>query len=134
MTGEQILQDVQNMIALQIANGFNSAFYLYIPTAWNGKLDADFKANSDLTIRERLMKLDNIGAIKISDKIESGNVSLVNMEKRTVRIVNGLALQNLEWDSKGGLLKTYKSLAIQVPEVRSDFRGKCGVVHGKVNP
>lgn len=133
LTGEQILQDVQNMIAMNIENGFNSAFYLYIPTKWNGKLDADFKANSDLTIRERLMKLDNIGAIKISDKLTGSNVTLVNMEKRTVRVVNGLALQNLEWDSKGGMLKQYKSLAIQVPEVRADFRGKCGVVHGKVN-
>jgi len=132
LTGEQILKDVQRMIALQIANGFNSAFYLYIPTVWNGKLDSDYKSGSDITIRERIMKLDNIGAIKISDKLEAGNVSLVNMEKRTVRVINGLNLQNLEWESKGGMLKHYKSLAIQVPEIRSDFRKKCGVVHGKV--
>jgi len=46
-----------------------------------------------------------------------------------VRLVKGLPLQNVEWQTEGKFINKYKVMTIQVPQVRSDADGRCGIVH-----
>jgi len=54
-SGETILSDLLAMKQASINNRFYGPWVVYIPTNYETALDEDFKANSDLTIRQRLL-------------------------------------------------------------------------------
>jgi len=78
-TGEQILTDVKNMKQASIDALHYGPWVLYIPTAYETVLDGDFKANSDKSIRTRLLEIAGIEDIKVVDKLAANNVVLVQM-------------------------------------------------------
>lgn len=130
-TGAGILQDVLDMIASAVAAYHYGPYMLYIPTAYQRVLDDDYDVAgaSLLTVRERLLKLSGVKGIKVVDHLTTDNVLLVEMNTQTVRIVNGMGLTNLADKEEFGMVSKYKVMAIQVPQIRSDQNGKCGVVH-----
>jgi hypothetical protein len=131
-TAAGILQDVQDMKAAAVAAYHYGPYMLYVPSAYERVLDDDYNAvanASTMTVRERILKLANIKGIKVIDTLPTDNVLLVQMTPDVVRLVRGLGLQNVEWDTEGKFVTKYKLLTIQVPQIRSDQNGKCGVVH-----
>ena len=128
-TGETILADVLGMIQASINDRHYGPWVLYIPTAFQTALGEDFKANSDKSVRTRLMEIDSLEAIKVADHLTADNVLLVEMSSENVRMVEGLSIQTLEWPSEGGLILNYKVMAIMVPQIRSDYNDRCGIVH-----
>ena len=129
-TGEQILTDVQSMIALMEGDGFFGPYWLYIGgTDASLKLNTDFKAASDKSIRSRILELEQITAIRTLDKLAANNVLLVNPSTETVKMVSGEPLQNIQWDMYGGFQINFKAFQIMVPLLRSDIDGNMGVVH-----
>lgn len=130
-TAAQILADVQNMKNALIASFKYGPYMLYIPTTWDGVLDEDYSTagNSVLTIRERIMKLAGISGIKTIDRLPANNAIMVQMTSDVVRLVRGLGLQNVEWETEGKFITNYKVLTIQVPQLRSDANNKSGIAH-----
>lgn len=130
-TPAQILANITAMKAAAVAKFKFGPYMLYIPTAYEGILDEDYAiaGQSLMTTRERIMKIANIKAIKVVDTLPADNVLLVQMTSDNVRLVRGLALQNVEWKSEGGMVTNYKVMTIQVPQLRSDANGASGVVH-----
>ena len=130
-TPAQILADVTKMKSAATAKFKYGPYMLYIPTAYEVVLDEDYSivGQSLMTLRERIMKIANIKAIKVVDTLPANNVLLVQMTSDVVRLVRGLALQNVEWKSEGGMVTNYKVMTIQVPQLRSDANGASGVVH-----
>lgn len=130
-TAAQIVDDVFAMKAASIAAYKYGPWVLYIPTAYELVLDNDYSTSgqSTQTIRDRIMKISGITEIKTVDTLAADNVLLVEMKKDTVRLVRGLGLQNVEWKSEGQFMTNYKVLTIQVPQIRSDQDGHCGVTH-----
>lgn len=127
-----IIQDVQDAKEAARLNHFYGPFVLYIPANYERKLDDDYTttvSGTTITIADRIMKLKNIAAIKVIDKLPSDNVLLVQMTSDVVRMVNGMGLTNVEWAVEGNMLTKYKVMTIQVPQIRSDQNGKCGIVH-----
>jgi hypothetical protein len=61
--------------------------------------------------------------------LTADNVLLVQMTSDVVRLVRGMGLQNVEWATEGKMITKYKVMTIQVPQIRSDQAGRCGVVH-----
>jgi len=43
-------------------------------------------------------------------------------------LIRGLPVQNIEWQAEGKFVTKYKVLTIQVPQIRSDQDGNCGIV------
>lgn len=128
-TGSTILNDVLGMKQASINAGFFGPWMLYIPTNFETAVDGDFKAASDKSTRSRLLEIDGLTDIKVSDKLTADNVVLVQMTADTVRIVNGLGVTVVEWASDGNMVHNFKVMAIQVPQIRADQDGNCGVVH-----
>ena len=129
-TGAQIVTDVLNMKQDLIDDLHFGPYTLYIPTGYETKLDEDYStAKGSNTIRERLMKISNIEKILVIDSLASTTVLLVQMTSDVVRAVVGMALQNLEWKSEGGLVTNYKVMTIWVPQIRSDQNGASGLLH-----
>jgi len=126
-TGEDILDDVRAMKQASIDARHYGPWVLYVPTAYETVLDDDFKANSDKTIRQRILEIGGIQDVKVVDKLPANKCVLVQMTEDTVRIVEGMAITTVEWDSMGGLVTDYKVMTIMVPQIRADQNGNCGI-------
>ena len=129
-TGATMLADLIAMKQAAINDKHYGPYVLYIPTAYEASIDDDFKANSDKSIRQRLLEVGGITNIRVADKMTADNILLVEMNSSTVRLVKGLAITTVEWQSEGGMIHHYKVMAIMVPQIRADQNGNCGIVHG----
>ena len=108
-------------------------FRLYMGTGWDQYLDGDFStAYPGITLRERLMKIDQIQKIATVDFLSGFNALLIEQSKSTMRIVVGMELTTLRWQTLGGLKLHFLVMAILVPQLRADFNGNTGIVHGNV--
>jgi hypothetical protein len=136
-TGEQIIADVLAMKQQSMdkhhyggAGGFN----LYIPSNYDTLLDVDYDktAPTGTTIRERILKIAGINKIQVVDRFTTGQLLLVEMTSDNVRLIKGFGMQNVQWGTEGGFVTKFKVLTIQVPQLRSDQLGQCGIVHWSV--
>lgn len=130
VTGANIIAKVLEMKQASINAYHYGPWMLYIPTAYETVLDSDYDATTPgTTIRERIMKIEGIKGIKVIDTLAANNVLLVQMTPDVVRLVKGMAIQNVEWNTEGRFINKYKVMTIQVPQVRADYNGRCGVTH-----
>jgi len=128
-TGENILADVLTLIAAAEAARMFGPYRIYVPTNVSTKLSNDFKANSDKTIRQRVLEVDGIQGVTVVDQLSTSQVLLVQMTRDVVSLVDGEGLQSVQWDVEGGFQVRFKAFAIQIPLIRSDAQGRSGVVH-----
>ena len=130
ITGAGIIQDVLEMKQASIADYHYGPWMLYIPTNYETALDSDYDTTTPgTTIRERIMKIAGIKGIKVVDTLTSDNVLLVQMTTDVVRLVRGMGIQNVEWKSEGNMVTNYKVMTIQVPQIRSDYNKRSGIIH-----
>ena len=129
-TPEKIVTEVAEMKQTAINHHHYGPYMLYIPTAYETVLDEDYNAvMPGITTRERILKIANIKGIKVIDSLPANNVLLVQMTPDVVRLVRGMGLTNVEWETEGKFITKYKVLTIQVPQIRSDQNKKSGIVH-----
>ena len=130
ITGEKIVDVVSEMKQASLDAKHYGPWVLYIPTNYETKMDEDYSSSKGSnTTRERILKLAGITDIKVVDTLADDNVLLVQMTPDVVRLVNGMSITNVEWTSPDKFINKYKVLAIQVPQIRSDQDGNCGIVH-----
>ncbi len=128
-TGEEILADVLYALGkLQEARAYGP-FVIYVSPAAGIRLEDDFKANSDKTIRQRLLEIESIAAIRTADVMTANDVVFVQMVMETAAWVQGIDLQTIQWDEYGGMQVNFKAMAIGVPLIRADVTGRSGVFH-----
>ena len=130
-TGQELVNEVIAMKQKALNKHFYGPYVLYIPSNYESVMDEDFNpdAAASMTKRERLMKINGITDVKLVDTLPDDNVLLVQMTPDVVRLVQGMGVQNVEWESEGGMVTNYKVMTIQVPQIRSDQEGKTGIVH-----
>jgi hypothetical protein len=75
------------------------------------------------------LKIAGIQGIKVIDTLPADNVLLVEMNSDNVRLIQGMGIQNVQWQEEGRFITKYKVMTIQVPQIRSDQNGACGIVH-----
>ena len=128
--GTKIVQQVIAMKQASLNDKFFGPWNLYIPSAYETILDEDYKVSGGkvITIRDRLMAISGIRNIKVIDFMPADTVLLVQMTSDVVRVVRGMGLQNVEWSTEGNMVTKYKVMTIQVPQIRADQEGKCGIV------
>jgi uncharacterized linocin/CFP29 family protein len=128
-TPAQILADVVAMKDSLVADFKFGPYMLYIPTLWDTVLDEDYSISgaSSITTRERVMKINNLIGIKVIDTLPADHAVMVQMTSDCVRLINGMGMQNVEWEQEGKMITKYKVMTIQVPQLRSDANGKSGI-------
>ena len=92
-------------------------------------LEADFKAESSQTIRQRLEAINNVSAVRVADQMPAGQVLLVQATIDVAAWVQGEALQTVQWDEYGGFKVNFKVFTIGVPLIRADITGRSGIVN-----
>ena len=128
-TGAQILTDVKAMKQASIDARHYGPWVLYIPTAYETALDDDFKDASDKSIRQRVLEVAGVEGIKVADFLTAANVILVQMTSDVVRLIEGLPITTVQWDSEGGMKVNFKVMTIMVPQIRNDQTNKSGICH-----
>jgi hypothetical protein len=128
-TAANILTDVFTMKQASITAKHFGPWMLYIPTAYEVLLDKDYDTDGLKTIRQRILAIDGIKGIKVVDTLPAGNVLLVQMTSDVVRLVRGMGIQSVQWDTEGKFVSKFKVLTIAVPQVRADQDGNSGIVH-----
>ena len=126
------VQEVLEMRQQSIDNSYYGPWILYFSPAWGAYMDADYSANKgDNTLRERLEKIDGITAVKQADYLTgTKTMILVQQTSDVARIVNGMDITTVQWESHGGMQLNFKVMAILVPQLRDDYGNQTGIVHG----
>ena len=106
---------------------------IYTGLAWDQYLDGDFSAaKGSNTLRERLLQIQGIDSVVTADYLTGFDIIMVQKSADVARMVNGLDLTTVQWDTDGGFMINFKVLTIQVPQLRADFYGNTGIVHGSI--
>jgi len=106
---------------------------LYCSAAWDIRMDDDYSAlKGDLTLRDRLKKIEGIEDVRTLDYLPDYDILLVQMTNDVVREVVGMDITTVQWESQGGMQLNFKVMAILVPQLRADQNGHSGIVHGAV--
>lgn len=132
-SGEDILQDVINMIEVAQADRFYGPYNLYIPSNYGLKLSFDFKANGTTTIRQRLEEI-NVGGrplrIRTVDFLPTNRTLLVQMTRDVVDVIMGQTPTVVSWSDGPGWERFFVVLACVVPRIKSNYEGNFGIVAG----
>jgi len=133
-TGKDIVDEVISWKQVSIDDRHYGPWQIYIPPAYETVLDEDYVgATPDTapsnTIRQRIMNISGITGIKVIDTLAADTVLFIQMTPDVVRLVQGLPIQNIEWQTEGKFVSHYKVMTIQVPQIRSDADGRSGICH-----
>jgi len=127
-TGENVIADVLSAIQASVNVKHGGPFELWIPRNFRSAMSKDYStAKGDNTIRQRILDIDEIKAVRTINAMPSSKVALVEMREETIRMVMGLQPRVVEWDTEGGLGLNFKVLGIMVPQIRADQDGNCGI-------
>lgn len=146
-----ILNDVLAMRDQLYANKFYGPFMLYHSNDWDQYMDNDYILTggnvATQTLRERLKSIEGIMDVRRLDmffgnqpasstgpgtdvdaSIKTTRLLMVQMTPDVARAVNGMDITTIQWESVGGMRLNFKVLCIQVPQLRADFYGNCGIL------
>lgn len=128
-TGKEILDDTLALQQASINDRNYGPWGLYIPTAYQRVLGEDYATNYQQSIKDRLMQIEGLEFIRVADFMTANNVVLVNLSSESVRMVIGLPIRTVQWDSEGGFQTNFKILTIMVPQIRADQALRSGIQH-----
>ncbi len=132
-TGDEIYGDVSAMIDKLQAKNYYGPYNLYIPTLYGSKLNQDFKANGDKTIRQRLEEIEAGGRnlrIRVADQLPANRTALIQMTNNVIDVVVGQTPAEVSWEDGAGWERFFVILGCMIVRVKSDYEGKSGIVIG----
>jgi len=120
---------------------------LYCGLAWDQYMDADYiniqgvggtnvSTGTAMTLRDRLRRIDNLIDVRTLDYFPQGTAAnpafdlvLVQQTSDVVRLVVGMDITTIQWETEGGMDLHFKVLCILVPQLRSDINSNSGIIH-----
>lgn len=130
-TPNTTIDDVILMIKAAKLSLHNGPFLLLCGMYWDQYMDDDYKPTyNSTTLRQRLSEIDRIAAVRTVNFIPDTSLILVQLTSDNIRLVIGLDVTTVQWESHGGFQLNFKVLACMVPQLRTDFYGTSGIVHG----
>lgn len=132
-TNATTVAEVLAMIQQSTNNGYYGPWMLYYSPGWGAYMGADYSTSKgDNTLLDRLKKINGLIDVKQSDYLSDTAMLLVQMTSDVARIVIGMDITTVQWESHGGMQLNFKVMAIMVPQLRCDFSNQTGIVYGSV--
>lgn len=129
-TGATLVHEVLAMRQASIDAFHQGPWVMYVASAWDKYLDEDYStAKGDKTLRDRIKAIDGITDLRTLAYMSDFDIVLVQQTTDVARLVIGMDITTVQWETLGGLRLNYKVMAIMVPQLRSDFYGRTGIVH-----
>jgi hypothetical protein len=145
-TGSNPDRTVADVLAMRdqlYGANFYGPYMIYHSTDWDQYLDNDYAFASgtgvtapNKTLRNRLREIEGIQDVRRLDYLTAANshaftMIMVQMTQDVCRAVDGLGITTVQWESNGGMKVNFKVMCIQVPQLRADFNGNCGILHAR---
>ena len=130
-----VVREVISM-KIQLHNQYHyGPYFCYCSSDWDQYMDDDYSGSKGSnTLRDRIGAIENVDRPKTLDYLPANTLLLVAKNADTARMVNGMQITTVQWESKGGMQLNFKVLAIMVPQLRSDYNDNCGICHGTYTP
>lgn len=112
--------------------GFQGPFAVYMSPTWDQYLDEDYNAATakTQTFRERIAQIEGVGAVRTSYWLSGNTILMIQMTREVCQAIVGMDVTTIQWETKGGMLKNFKVIAVLIPLMRADINGVTGIVHG----
>lgn len=148
---------LKNVLAMRdqlYLNKFYGPFMLYTSNDWDQYMDNDYILTggnvATQTLRERLKSIEGIMDVRRLDFLFAAapnpakgpggegftatatspfTLLMVQMTPDVARAVNGMDITTVQWETLGGLKLSFKVMCVQVPQLRADYYGNCGLLH-----
>lgn len=158
-TASQTLADVLACLDQLKAAKMFGPFMIYHSNDWDKYMDNDYILTggnvATQTLRNRLRAIEGVMDVKRLDFLFAsqpetntqnsaykgpGGESLAQTypftlifvqlgDPNVARAVNGMDVTTVQWETKGGMMLNFKVMCIQVPQIRADHYGNCGILH-----
>lgn len=114
---------------------FYGPFMIYHSTDWSPYMNRTYSYsggnNQGQTLRDVLLRIADVKGVERLDFLTSTfTLIIVQMTSDVVEAVEGMPITTVQWPSVGGMQQNFKVMCIQVPRIRSDYSGNCGILHG----
>lgn len=131
------LSEVLSMRQSAANNNYPGPYILYVSRQWSQYMDNDYilvGGNvATQTLRARLRAIEDIEDVVTLDYLNGYDMVLVQLTSDVVREVVGMDITTIQWETHGGMRLNFKVMCILVPNLRTDFNGAVGIVHGAVS-
>lgn len=131
--GPTVLGDILTLRQALVNTNHFGPYIFYVNSQWAQYLDTDFSAaKGDQTLRQRILAVEGITDVRTLDYLPSTNFAcvLVQMSSESIRVVVGMEVTTLQWESQSGLQRHFKTMAMVIPQIRPDTAGEAGLAHG----
>lgn len=130
VTPETIFSEILQMVAkMETEQRTFGPFTVYIPGNYASRFREDFKDFSDKTLMERVTDEDVISRVRVSDVLTTGNVLMIEMNRRFVDLAVAADVTTVQWQSGSGFTNHFKTYAAWAPRLKSDYDGRSGIMH-----
>lgn len=127
-----IYTDVLEMVEQMHNAGFHGPYVLYHSINYSVYLNQLFSSTepSAGTLRQFIMNIDEISKIQRLDYFKSGfQMVLVQLDGSVVQAINGMPVQIIQYDTKGGMQVNFKIVAIMTQRFFYDYYENIGLLH-----
>jgi uncharacterized linocin/CFP29 family protein len=125
---------VQEILAMKTQSQDATHFgpwFCYCSTSWDAYMDEDYSSSKgDNTLRDRIGNIEGVDRPSTLDFLPANTLVLVQKTADVARMVVGMDVTTVQWETKGGMELNFKVMAILVPQLRADFNSNTGIVHG----
>jgi hypothetical protein len=131
-SGEDIIADIEEMRAAQIALNIYEPSLLVIPTSFDLKLGQDYKAQSDLTIRQRINELGYVSRIVVEDYMPANTVAMIPLNSSYIDVVLGQGPQRVDWQDSTHPYAPVNHMVVscEIVRVKQDANDRNGIIIG----
>lgn len=130
-TPQKTLDDILTMKRLSQSAFHFGPWMAYFGLLWDPFMDDDYKPTyNDMTLRQRVREVDGIIDARTVDYIPDYSIILVQQTTDVVRLVIGMDITTVQWESHGGMQLNFKVMCVMLPQLRTDSNLNTGIVHG----
>jgi uncharacterized linocin/CFP29 family protein len=123
-----VVTEILAMKAQAAAAYHYGPFFCFCSPSWDGFMDGDYSsAYPGITLRDRIGRIEGIDRPKTLDFLPAKTLVLLQKTSDNFRVVIGMDIVTVQWESHGGMQVNFKVMTIMVPQVRADFNGNCGL-------
>jgi uncharacterized linocin/CFP29 family protein len=129
-TLSNIIPVVKGMIAALTSNRYYGKYTLYLAPNQHVEVTTQFYSDGNPeTPYQRIMRIEQIEAIRACDALPDGEGLLVQMDSNVVDWAEHMQPTVVEWINGGDGAAYFKVMAVATPRVKSDYNGNSGIYH-----
>lgn len=131
-TAQDIKDDILKAIQALQDNNFYGPYGVFVSSNCSTKFSDDYEQYYAKTLAARVREIegiDDVLFVPFMNPKAGFNAVVFQLAPDVVRIVEGLPLQNVQWEEQGNMRFHFKGMMIATPDIRSTYSGKCGIVH-----